>query len=73
VLPKKLELAVRYSMLDPNEDMRDDVQTEYTAGINYYMRGHRQQIQADVGHFVTETTETDKNENRFRLQYQMIF
>ncbi|WKZ19285.1 MAG: porin [Candidatus Jettenia sp. CY-1] len=73
VLPKKLEVAARYSMLDPNEDVRNDVQTEYTVGINYYFRGHRQQIQADVGHFVTETTETDKNENRFRLQYQMIF
>ncbi|OQY97974.1 MAG: porin [Candidatus Brocadia sp. UTAMX2] len=73
VLPKKLELAARYSVLDPNEDVRDDVQTEYTVGINYYFRGHRQQIQADVGHFVTETTETDKNENRIRLQYQMIF
>ncbi len=73
VLPKKLELAARYSMLDPNENLRDDVQTEYTVGINYYMRGHRQQIQADVGRFVTETTETDKNENRIRLQYQMIF
>ncbi len=73
VLPKKLELAVRYSQLDPNNDLSDDIQKEYTVGINYYMRGHRQQIQADVGHFVTETTETDKNENRFRLQYQMIF
>ncbi|MCK6466622.1 MAG: porin [Candidatus Brocadia sinica] len=73
VLPKKLEVAARYSMLDPNEDVRDDVQTEYTVGINYYMRGHRQQVQADVGHFVTETAVEDKDENRFRLQYQMIF
>jgi len=73
VLPKKLELAARYSMLDPNEDERDDVQTEYTVGVNYYLRGHRQQIQTDFGHFVTETTGQDKDENRIRLQYQMIF
>jgi hypothetical protein len=73
VLPKKLELAARYSLFDPNTDLQDDVQREYTFGINYYIRGHRQKIQADVGRFVTETTKTDKNENRFRLQYQMIF
>ena len=70
---KKLELGARYAMLDPNEDERDDVQTEYTVGVNYYLRGHRQQIQADVGHFVTETTGEDKDENRIRLQYQIIF
>lgn len=73
VLPKKLEVAARYAVFDPNEDTPDDVQTEYTVGINYYMRGHRQQIQTDVGHFVTETTTEDKNETRIRLQYQMIF
>ncbi|MEP9412472.1 MAG: porin [Candidatus Brocadia sp.] len=73
VLPEKLEVAARYSMYDPDEDVRDDIQREYTVGINYYLRGHRQQIQADVGRFKTETTKGDKDENRFRLQYQMIF
>ncbi|MCC7212878.1 MAG: porin [Candidatus Brocadia sp.] len=73
VLPRKLELAARYSMLDPDEDVRDDVQTEYTVGVNYYIRGNRQKVQTDVGHFVTETTGEDKDENRIRLQYQMIF
>ncbi|TLD41654.1 MAG: hypothetical protein JETT_2080 [Candidatus Jettenia ecosi] len=73
VLPKKLELAARYSMLDPDNDLLDDVQKEYSAGINYYLRGHRSKIQADIAHFVTDTEDTDKNENRFRLQYQLIF
>lgn len=74
VIPKKLEIAARYSMLDPNDDVSDDLQREYTGGINYYLRGHRSKIQTDVGHFVTEEgDDQDKNENRIRLQYQIIF
>lgn len=73
IIPKKLELAVRYSLFDPDNDMPDDLQREYSTGVNYYFRGHRSKIQADVSHFVTDTEDTDKNENRFRLQYQMIF
>ena len=73
VLPKKLELAVRYSMLDPDNDLPDDIQKEYTTGINYYFRGHRSKIQADMSRFVTDTTDTYKDENRLRLQYQLIF
>ena len=73
VISKKLELAARYSLFDPDNDMPDDIQREYAAGINYYFRGHRSKIQTDVGHYVTDTEDKDKNENRFRLQYQIIF
>lgn len=73
VIPKKLEVAARYSMFDPNNDVSDDLQKEYTAGVNYYFRAHRSKIQADVGHYVTDTEEQDKEENRFRVQYQIIF
>lgn len=73
VLPKKLELAVRYSMLDPDNDVPEDIQKEYATGVNYYLNGHRSKIQADIAHYITDTKDGDKNENRFRLQYQMIF
>ncbi|MBI2470472.1 MAG: porin [Planctomycetes bacterium] len=73
VIPKKLEVAARYSMLDPNNDVSDDLQKEYTAGLNYYFRAHRSKIQGDVGHYVTDTKTEDKEENRFRIQYQIIF
>lgn len=74
VLPKKLEIAARYSMLDPNNDVANDIQKEYTTGINYYFRAHRSKIQADVGHYVTEEgEEQDKKENRVRVQYQIVF
>ncbi|MEP9410757.1 MAG: porin [Candidatus Brocadia sp.] len=74
VIPKRLEVATRYSMFDPDNDISDDIRREYTGGINYYFRGHRSKIQADVGHFVTEEgDEHDRNENRVRLQYQIVF
>jgi len=73
ILPKKLEVGARYSLLDPNQDVRDDIQKEYSAGINYYFRGHRSKIQTDVARYVTDTNDGNNNENRFRLQYQLIF
>ncbi|OHB68158.1 MAG: hypothetical protein A2W17_01145 [Planctomycetes bacterium RBG_16_41_13] len=73
VLPKKLELAGRYSMIDPDDDVSNDTQREYTFGVNYYLRGHRSKVQVDFGHFVTEGEEEDENENKIRVQYQIMF
>ncbi|HHT9159423.1 MAG TPA: porin, partial [Candidatus Brocadiaceae bacterium] len=74
ILRDRVEVAARYSMLDPDNDVSNDLEKEYTAGVNYYFRGHRSKIQADVGHFVTEQgDEDDKNENRVRVQYQIVF
>ena len=74
VIPKKLEFDVRYSMLDPNNDVSNDMGREYAAGVNYYFRAHRSKIQADFGHYVTEEgEEQDKQENRVRVQYQIVF
>ncbi|MDN3511281.1 MAG: porin [Candidatus Jettenia sp. CY-1] len=73
VLPKRLEVAARYSLLDPNDDVSNDTGREYVLGINYYFRAHRSKIQSDFGHFVTEGEDQDQQENRFRIQYQIIF
>ncbi len=74
VIPKRLEFAARYSMFDPDEDVNDNIEREYSGGINYYFRGHRSKIQADAGHFVTEKGDDhDRNENRIRMQYQIVF
>ena len=74
VIPKKLEIAARYSMLDPNNDIKNDIGKEYTAGINYYFRAHRSKIQADYGHYVTEKgEEQDQKDNQVRVQYQIVF
>ena len=74
VIPKKLEIAARYSMLDPDNDVKNDIGKEYTAGVNYYFRAHRSKIQADYGHYVTEKgEEQDQKDNQVRVQYQIVF
>ena len=73
VLPKKLEVATRYSQLDPNNDISNDFQEEYTIGVNYYFRAHRSKIQSDIGHYVNNDGVDGKDDNRIRLQYQIIF
>ncbi|MCF6149463.1 MAG: porin [Candidatus Kuenenia sp.] len=73
ILPKKLELAGRYAMIDPDDDISNDTQREYTVGVNYYFRGHRSKVQTDFGHFVTEGEEEDENENKLRVLYQIMF
>ncbi len=73
VLPKKLEMAARYSQLDPNNDVSKDFQKEYTIGVNYYFRAHRSKIQTDFGHYVTDDNEADKEDSMIRVQYQIIF
>jgi phosphate-selective porin OprO and OprP len=54
IIPKKLELAFRYSQFDPDKGMPDDLQKEYSFGLNYYFRTHRSKIQTDISHFVTD-------------------
>lgn len=73
VMPKKLEIALRYSMLDPDKDTPNDLQREYSLGLNYYFRTHRSKIQSDITHFVTEVGEHTEHENIFRLQYHILF
>lgn len=73
VVPKRLELAARYSMVDPDHEVSNDIEKEYTAGLNYYFRAHRSKIQTDFSHLVTDHEEGNEEQNRFRLQYQIIF
>ncbi|MCF6157855.1 MAG: porin [wastewater metagenome] len=73
VLPKRLELAARYSYIDPNNDVSDDIQKAYRVGLNYYFRAHRSKIQSDFGIVTTERAGQDQQDNIFRLQYQVIF
>jgi phosphate-selective porin OprO and OprP len=48
VLPKQVELAVRYAWMDYNRGLPNDNQTEVQGAISWYLRGHNLKIQADV-------------------------
>ena len=40
LLPKKLEVAARYSSVDPNRDKSEDLQIEVTGAVSCYSQGH---------------------------------
>ena len=54
VLAKRLELAARYSEVDPNRDVTDNKQTELRGGANYYWKAHNLKLQADAGRLTFE-------------------
>jgi len=49
ILPKRLEVAMRYSYLDPNWNVTNNLQTEVIGAVSYYFNNHNLKLQADVG------------------------
>ena len=48
VLPKQVELAIRYAWMDYNRNTPNDNQTEVQGAISWYIQGHNLKIQADI-------------------------
>ena len=48
VLPKQVELSIRYAWMDYNRNTPNNNQTEVQGAISWYIRGHNLKIQADV-------------------------
>ena len=49
VVPKSQELAVRYSVIEPDEDVADAKQTEMRLVYGYFWKSHNMKLQADIG------------------------
>ncbi len=73
VVPKIVEVAVRYESFDPNKDNDNDRRTEYGGGINYFFKGHRNKIQADFFRIKDEAGKNGDDDTRLRVQYQLSF
>lgn len=75
IVPKTIEVAARYEYFDPNDDSSDDLRKEYGIGVNYFINGHRNKIQADFFKIKDESGKTKEGEedNRLRVQYQLAF
>lgn len=88
ILPKKLQIAARYSEINANTEARATLssgrtvspkQTELLGAISYYFWQHNLKIQTDFGP-VTQTAVrnaagniSDRNDFRWRVQAQLIF
>ena len=75
VIPKPLEVAFRYAFVDPNVNVANDAEQEFTMAFNWFFAGHRNKVTMD-GSWLTLATPTepkDLNEQRFRLQWDVSF
>jgi phosphate-selective porin OprO and OprP len=80
IIPKTLEVAFRYSYLDPDRDKVNDTITEQIGAISYYFNKHNLKLQADIGNThdqsgygVTQTGSKPYDDMQYRVQAQIIF
>lgn len=76
VIPKTLELAVRYSEATSDDDYAKDQdiafdESAFQVGINYYLSKHNAKLQADYTAASDDIGDVD--DNIFRVQAQVIF
>ena len=71
VIPKRLEVALRWAEFDPNADRDDDVRSESGVAFNYFWNKHGHKLQADYREIEDEARNAKDKE--IRVQYQVIF
>ncbi len=75
-VPKPLEIAFRYSHVDPNTDAGGDLRQEFTTGFNWFFAGHRNKLTLDASHLTLEQPTPNLpawTEQRVRLQWDVSF
>ncbi|MCZ6696629.1 MAG: porin [Acidobacteria bacterium] len=72
-IPKKFEVALRYSEIDPDTDLDENTLTESRIAFNYFFRAHRLKLQIDFGRLTEETPTGDIDADQVRAQLQFIF
>jgi phosphate-selective porin OprO/OprP len=75
LLPKRLEVAARYSSVDPNRNKARDHQVEVTGGVSYYFEGHNLKLQGDYTNIHTQQAvgKQPTDDRQLRVQAQLAF
>ena len=79
VIPKTLEVAVRYAYLDPNRDVSNDHWIESGGAVSWYIHDHFLKIQTDYTSIHKQAALSfnggpkPTDDNRVRLQAQIMF
>lgn len=78
VIPKKVEVAYRYSYLDPNHAAANDHWIENTAALSWYIAQHRLKLQTDYARIhkqraIGSTAGVETDDDQLRLQAQILF
>ena len=74
LIPKHLEVAARYSCVDPNRDKSQDMLIEVAGAVSYYFQGHNLKLQGDYTNIHTQIAGKQATDDKqMRLQAQLAF
>jgi hypothetical protein len=73
VVPAPLEMAGRIALVDPDTSVDSYYEQEWTLGANWFFKGHRNKITADISRIRLDDPAGVASENRFRLQWDVSF
>ena len=74
IIPKHLEAAYRFSIVDPNMAVGGDMHIENQGAINYYFNNHYLKIQAEITNaHQQQGSNTATNDMIYKLQAQLMF
>lgn len=75
LLPKRLEVAGRYSGVDPNRDRPRDLQIEVAGAVSYYFEGHNLKVQGDYTNIHVQRAAglEATDDKQLRVQAQLAF
>ncbi|MHC4320990.1 MAG: porin [Planctomycetota bacterium] len=78
VIPKKFEVAGRYSLVDFDDERDEDAVREITAGVSWFINGtHDNKLQFNWirqdNELPNVASRSDDIDNTYRLQYQLAF
>ena len=74
IIPKHLEAAYRFSQVDPNTRVSNDMNIENVGAVSYYFNNHYLKIQADVTSSHQQRTSGGNTDDMiYKLQAQVMF
>ncbi|KAB0665790.1 porin [Oryzomonas japonica] len=79
VIPKKVELAYRYSYIDPNRDAVNDLWVENAGAVSWYVNNQNLKVQADYTNvhkqaaIASTSGKNATDDQQVRFQVQMLF
>ncbi len=78
ILPKKVEVAGRYSLVDFDDERDEDAVRETSLGVNWFINGtHDNKLQFNWirqdNELPSSVSRSDDIDNTYRLQYQIAF
>lgn len=74
VIPKRLEVAARYSYVDPDRDKANNNQVETSGAVSYYFYKHNLKLQTDVTNIhIQHGSNPSTDDMQYRMQAQIIF